>query len=348
MTTSTNDIKLHTRLCDVLGIDVPIIHAPMGPDLTGPESAAAVSNAGGLGILQAQMAPPPELRREIRRLRDLTDKPFGVNFVLDLPHEELLAICLEERVPVLSFFWGDSTPYVERAHAAGIKVLDQVGSVAAARRAARAGVDAIIAQGVEAGGHVAGQVATMVLVPRVVDAVAPTPVVAAGGIADARGLVAALALGAGGVAMGTRFLATPEANAHPLYQQKLVAASEEETVRTILFGNGWPNAPHRTLRTAFVDAWLGREALAQEAGPDAVAIGETRIASQAMPVPRFASLPPNREASGDVEAMSLLAGQSVGLVHEIKPVATIVREMVAGAHQIIEQRLRGALVVQAG
>jgi NAD(P)H-dependent flavin oxidoreductase YrpB (nitropropane dioxygenase family) len=322
---------------------VPIISAPIGPDLTGPELAAAVSNAGGLGMMQAQMHPPPLFRQAIRRLRDLTDKPFGVNFVLHLPHEENVAICLEERVPVLSFFWGDPTPYVEQAHAAGIKVVDQVGSVASAQRSARAGVDVIIAQGVEAGGHVAGQVATMALVPRVVDAVAPVPVVAAGGIADARGLVAALALGADGVVMGTRFLATPEANAHPLYQEKLVAATEEETVRTILFGNGWPNAPHRAVRTAFVDAWLGNEALAQETRPDEAVIGETRIAGQTIPVPRFASLPPNREASGDVEAMSLLAGQSVGLVHEIKPAATIVREMVAGAQQIIEQRLRGTL-----
>jgi NAD(P)H-dependent flavin oxidoreductase YrpB (nitropropane dioxygenase family) len=266
-----------------------------------------------------------------------------VNFVLALPHEENVAVCLEERVPVLSFFWGDPAPYVERAHAAGITVLDQVGSVASARRSAQAGVDVIIAQGVEAGGHAPGQVATMALVPRVVDAVAPLPVVAAGGIADARGLVAALALGADGVVMGTRFLATPEANAHPRYQEALVAATEEETVRTILYGNGWPNAPHRTLRTTFVDAWLEKETLTQESWQDELAIGETRIAGQAMPVVRFASLPPNREASGDVEAMSLLAGQSVGLVHEIKPAATIVREMIEGAHQIIGHRLTGTL-----
>jgi NAD(P)H-dependent flavin oxidoreductase YrpB (nitropropane dioxygenase family) len=334
---------LHTQLCDLLNIEAPIISAPMGPDLTGPELAAAVSNAGGLGMMQVQFYPPPLLRQAIRRLRDLTDRPFGVNFVLHFPHEEQVAVCLEERVPVLSFFWGDPTPFVERAHAAGIKVLDQVGSVAGAQRSVNAGVDVIIAQGVEAGGHVAGQVATMALVPRVVDAVAPIPVVAAGGIGDARGLVAALALGADGVVMGTRFLATPEANAHPLYQQELVTATEEEAVRTILFGNGWPNAPHRTLRTAFVDAWLEKEALTQESRLDEAVIGETRIAGQTMPVARFASLPPNREARGDIEAMSLLAGQSVGLVHEIKPAATIVREMVAGAQQIIEQRLRGAL-----
>jgi NAD(P)H-dependent flavin oxidoreductase YrpB (nitropropane dioxygenase family) len=181
------EAMLHTHLCELLEIDVPVLCAPMGPNLTGPELTAAVSNAGGLGILQAQLYPPPLLRQLIQHLRDLTGKLFGVNFVLHFPHEENIAVCLEERVPVLSFFWGDPTPYVERAHAVGSKVIDQVGSVARAQQSARAGVDVIIVQGVEAGGHVAGQVSTMASVPRVVDAVAPTPVVAAGGIADARG-----------------------------------------------------------------------------------------------------------------------------------------------------------------
>jgi NAD(P)H-dependent flavin oxidoreductase YrpB (nitropropane dioxygenase family) len=134
-------------------------------------------------------------------------------------------------------------------------------------------VDVIIAQGIEAGGHVAGEVSTMVLVPRVVDSVAPALVLAAGGIADARGLAAALCLGAHGVAMGTRFLATPEANAHPIYKAGLVAASEEDTVRTILFGNGWPDAPHRTLRTPFVREWVARESKTQDPRSDEPIIG---------------------------------------------------------------------------
>jgi NAD(P)H-dependent flavin oxidoreductase YrpB (nitropropane dioxygenase family) len=144
---------MKTNLCHVLGIEHPIIAAPMGPDLTGPELVAAVSNAGGLGILQAQFCTPPVFRQEIRRVRALTAKPFGVNVLLHFLVEDQVAICLEERVPVLSFFWGDPTPHVERAHAAGVKVFHQVGSVADARRAAAAGVDVIIAQGVEAGGH---------------------------------------------------------------------------------------------------------------------------------------------------------------------------------------------------
>src|SRR5262249_15427172 len=161
----------------------------------------------------------------------------GVNVLLSGPHlpfpaDAIVDVCLEERVPVLSTFWGDPTPYVARAHSAGVKVIDQVGSISDAVRSAEARVDAVIAQGVQAGVDVAGEVTTMSLVPRVVDAVAPLPVVAAGGIADARGFVAALALGAQAVMIGTRLIATPEAYAHPVYKQKVIAATEDQTVRT--------------------------------------------------------------------------------------------------------------------
>jgi NAD(P)H-dependent flavin oxidoreductase YrpB (nitropropane dioxygenase family) len=145
----------------------------MGPDVSGPELVAAVSHAGGLGILQAQWHPPSLLRQAIRRVRQLTDKPFGVNFLLHFPCDEGVTVCVDERVPVVSFFWGNPASYIARVHAVGGKVCHQVGSVAAAQEAAQAGVDVIIAQGLEAGGHVAGDVTTMALVPRVVDMVAP-------------------------------------------------------------------------------------------------------------------------------------------------------------------------------
>src|SRR5258707_10320141 len=180
----------------MLGIEHPIIAAPMGPDLTGPELVAAVSNAGGLGILQAQFCAPPVFRQEIRRVRALTARPFGVNLLLHFPVAEQVAICLEERVPVLSLFWGDPTPYVGRAHAAGVKVFHQVGSVADARRAAAAGLDVIIAQGVEAGGPMAGEGSPLALGPPRVGAVAPRPAVRAGGIAHAPGGGSGPALGA--------------------------------------------------------------------------------------------------------------------------------------------------------
>ncbi len=326
---------MKTALCHTLGIEHPIIAAPMGPDLSGPELVAAVSNAGGLGLLQAQFCAPPLFRAELHRVRALTDKPFGVNLLLHFPVDEQVAICLEEHVPVLSLFWGDPTPYVDRAHAADVKVFHQVGSVSDARRAAAAGVDVIIAQGVEAGGHVAGEVSTLALVPRVVDAVSPRLVAAAGGIADARGLVAVLVLGAQAAVLGTRFLASSESRAHPHYKQKLLEADEADTVRTILFGHGWPDAPHRTLRTAFVRQWLGQEGRGQESRPDEPVVGRTVIGGQPMPVLRFMGFPPNSEASGDIDSIDLLAGQSVGLTREVKPAGQIVRELVEEARQII-------------
>jgi NAD(P)H-dependent flavin oxidoreductase YrpB (nitropropane dioxygenase family) len=332
---------MHTTLCKALGIDHPIIAAPMGPDLTGPEFVAAVGEAGGLGILQAQLCPPPLFRQQIQRIRALTSRPFGVNLILHFPVEEHVAVCLEERIPVLSLYWGDPAPYVKRAHAAWVTVFHQVGSVSEAQRAAEAGVDVIVAQGVEAGGHVVGDVSTLVLVPRVVDAVAPRPVVAAGGIADARCLVAVLALGAQAAVLGTRFLASSESRAHPHYKQKLLEATEQDTVRTTLFGYGWPNAPHRTLRTPFVQQWLGQEARGQESRPDEPVVGETIIGGVPVPLLRFMGFPPNRDATGDIDAMDLLAGQSVGLVHHVEPVGRIVRELVEGAQQILEQGIAG-------
>jgi enoyl-[acyl-carrier protein] reductase II len=334
---------LRTRFCERFGIEAPVAVAPMGPDLTGPELVAAVCNAGGFGILQAQLCPPPMLRKQILYLRSLTSRPFGVNFLLHFPHHAGIQVCIEEQVAALSFFWGDPSEFIPAAHAAGIAVLHQVGSVDAALRAKQAGVDVIIAQGIEAGGHVAGQVSTTVLLPRIVDAVAPALVLAAGGIADARGLAAALCLGADGVVMGTRFLATPEANAHPEYKAKLVAANEEDTVLTILFGNGWPNASHRTLRTPFVNAWVDRENETQDSSPDEPIVGGTVIAGAEMPIQRFVSMPPNLHATGDIGSMALLAGQSVGLLDEIRPAADILHETVDGAERLIHalaERLR--------
>lgn len=251
------------------------------------------------------------------------------------PHRDGIEVCIDERIAALSFFRGDPVEFIPAAHATGIAVFQQVGSVDAAIRAKQAGADVIIAQGGEAGGHVAGDVSTTVLLPRIVDAVAPTLVLAAGGIADARGLAAALCLGADGVVMGTRFLATPEANAHPEYKSRLAAASESDTVRTVLFGNGRPDAPHRTLKTPFVSEWIPRESEMQDSSRVQPVIGRSIVGGSEIPVPRFVSLPPNRDATGDIESMSLLAGQSVGLVHDVRPAADIVRETVEGAARLI-------------
>jgi nitronate monooxygenase len=309
--------------------------------VTGPELAAAVSNAGGLGILSFNRNPPDMLRQEIRRLRQLTPRPFGVNLLLPSGVEAHVAVCLEERVPLLSLFWGDPAPFVEPAHRAGGMVIHQVGSVEEARHAAACGVDIVIAQGVEAGGHVRGEVSTLVLVPSIVDAIGPTPVVASGGIADGRGVAAALVLGAQAVSIGTRFLATAESNAHPLYKQKIVEAREGDTVRSTIFGYSWPNAPHRTLRTAFVERWLGDQQRGNEARPDEPVIGETRVGGERVAVQRFMGFTPSVDTTGDIESMALYAGQGVGLIHEVKPAGEVVRELAAGAVGALRARRPG-------
>lgn len=215
--------KLQTSLTQLLNIELPIIQAPIG-GAAGPALAAAVSNAGGLGTVTQLNVD--EARQRTRETRALTDRPFAVNQIVRAVKDpesdiqdrlERLQAGLDEGAPVVAFFWDDVSPYIELIHSAGALIMHQVGSVEEARRAVDAGVDVIVAQGWEAGGHVRGEISTLALVPRVVDAVAPTPVVAAGGIADGRGLAAALALGAAGVYVGTRFVVSEESAAHPIY-----------------------------------------------------------------------------------------------------------------------------------
>lgn len=327
---------IRTPLCDLLGIEVPVLGAPMG-FVSGAELVAAVSNAGGFGILSFSALPPPALRREIHRVRELTAKPFGVNLLLHFPVEEHIQVCLEERIGGLSLYWGDARPFVKAAHAAGVLVLDQVGSTVDAQRSADAGVDVVIAQGAEAGGHVCGEVSTSVLVPCVVDALGSVPVVAAGGIADGRGLAAALAWGAQGVSIGTRLIATEESTAHPSYKERVLNATESDTVRTTLFGHGWPDAPHRTLRTPFVAEWLAREERGSESRADEPVIGSTRIAGEEIPLQRFVGFPPSRDARGEVDCMAMLAGQGVGLVETLEPAGAVVRRIVEEASDVIER-----------
>ena len=336
---------LQTSLCDLLEIDVPIIQAPIG-GAAGPALAAAVSNAGALGqVTQPYSIDLPGVRQRIKETRELTDRKFGVNMLLmprGEPHQDVemrierLNAYLEEGVPIVSFFWGDPSPYVELIHSAGALVLIQVGSVAEARAAADAGVDVIIAQGWEAGGHVRGEVGTLPLIPRVIDAVAPTPVVAAGGIADGRGLAAALALGADGVYVGTRFVVSEESAAHPVYKKHLQASVESDTVYlTDLFDVGWPDAPHRSLRNTTVVNWeaAGRPPSGQRPGEGEVIATNGGV----NPVLRYAIAMANSDTTGDIEALPLWAGQGVGLVNRIQPAGEIVRELVEEAEQALRR-----------
>jgi NAD(P)H-dependent flavin oxidoreductase YrpB (nitropropane dioxygenase family) len=302
----------------------------------GPALAAAVSNAGGLGMLAPWRADVETMRRQIRETRALTPRPFAVNLVLEIPQQERLAVCLDEGVPIISFFWRDPASLVPRAKAGGALVLHTVGSADDAKRAVDCGVDIVVAQGWEAGGHVRGMVATMPLVPTVVDAVRPTPVVAAGGIADGRGLAAVLALGAAGAWIGTRFLASHEAAIHRRYQELLLRASETDTIYLDnLFDVRWPNAPHRTLRNKTIEAWeaAGRPASGQRPGEGEV-IATSRSSG---PIVRYQSYTPGADVEGDIDALSLWAGQSVGLVSKLQPAGEIVREIAEEARLILRQ-----------
>jgi NAD(P)H-dependent flavin oxidoreductase YrpB (nitropropane dioxygenase family) len=323
---------MKTILCDRLRIDVPIIQAAMG-GADGPALAAAVSEAGGLGMLALWHVELEVLRETVRRTRTLTDRPFGVNLNLRWPQEERLNVCLEEGVPVISFFWGEPGKLIDRAHDGNAVVLHSSASAAEARRVVDQGVDVVVAQGWEAGGHVRGTVSTMSLVPAVVNAVALTPVVAAGGIADGRGLAAALALGASGVWIGTRFLASVEANIHPRYRQLLLEATENDTYYSELFDVGWSNAPHRVLRNRTVAEWeaAGRPSPGSRPGE-----GEVIATSPSRgEVVRYQSFTPSPDTEGDIDALALWAGQSVGLLSEVKPARAIVREIVDDAQALL-------------
>ena len=322
----------------ILGFEYGIVQGPLGPDIAGPELVAAVANAGGLGLLRAPDWESPDYVKElIRKTRKLTDKPFGVGVVLAFPHKENVKAILEEKVAVLQLYWGEcSKELVIEAHNAGVKVVPQVGSLEEAKKAINVGVDAIIVQGREAGGHVIGQEGLISLLPRVVDLVGDhgIPVIAAGGIVDARGYVAALALGAKGICMGTRFLATHESYAHPTYKRKLI--EYDKTEYTDVFGRArWPGAPHRVLQTPFFCDWKCLSA--QENETNQPIIGRTIIHGVEREIRRFAGTVPNPTTTGDIESMVMYAGQSVGLIKEILPAGQVVKKLVEAAQLLIHQ-----------
>jgi len=324
---------LATPLCARLGLTTPIVQAPIGSAAT-PELVAAVSNAGGLGMLALTWTEPAQAGAAILRTRELTGAAFGVNLVLEWEQHARLAVCLEAGATVVSTFWGDPAPYVAAIHDAGALHLHTVGSAAEARQAVDVGVDVVVAQGWEAGGHVWGQVTTLALVPAVVDAVGPTPVIAAGGIGDGRGLAAVLALGAQAGWVGTRFLLADEARIHDTYRQRLVGASEADTVHGIVFDVGWAAAPHRALHNTTTRAWeaAGRpEAPLRPGEGDAVA-----HSAQGDALVRYGDTPPLRGMTGDVEALALYAGQSVGVAHRQQSAANIVEELTDDARRIVK------------
>jgi enoyl-[acyl-carrier protein] reductase II len=305
---------LKTALCELFGIEYPIIQGGMA-HLGTVELVSAVSNAGALGIIGAGHYEPDWVRQQIRLTRQKTDRPFGVNIQLASPFaREVIEVVLEERVAIVATGAGNPVPYIPRFKEAGMKVMPVVASVALARRLEEAGVDAIVAEGMESGGHV-GETTTMALVPQVVSSVR-IPVVAAGGIADGRGLVAALALGAQGVQMGTRFACSEESVAHQRYKQKILEADDLSTVVT----GQTTGFPLRSLKNSLTEQYqeLEKAGITRE---ELDMFGRGRM---------YLGL-----IEGDINDGSLLSGQIAGMIKDIKPVRSIIEEMMKEAEAII-------------
>jgi NAD(P)H-dependent flavin oxidoreductase YrpB (nitropropane dioxygenase family) len=324
-------VAIRTRLCDLLGITHPIVLGGMAGATT-PELVAAVSNAGGVGIQGCSYLSPAEVERLVGEIRRRTDRPFGLNVLVFSADAALWEAVIAARPAVLSTAWAypqqSLKEIFDRAHAAGSRVMHMVSTVDEAGRAVDAGADLIVAQGSEGGGHV-GVMGTMPLVRMVVRAVAPVPVVAAGGVADGAGLAAALMLGAEGILLGTRFLATTESPLHGNFKRAILASDGHDTLLTeipdLISGRVWPGAYVRVARNGLIRAWIGREGeLRRRRAEVAAAVGAARRA-------------------GDVEGSSLLIGQTAGLIDDIVPAAAVVERTAREAEELLRSRAAGLL-----
>lgn len=305
---------LKTKLCELLEIEYPIIQGGMAW-VAYAELAAAVSEAGGLGVIGAGHAPAEWVREQIRIVKERTSKPFGVNVMLMSSFvKEVMEVVVQERVRVVTTGAGNPGVYMSALKEAGSKVIPVVASVALAQRLTRLGIDAIIAEGMESGGHV-GELTTMALVPQVVDAI-KVPVIAAGGIFDGRGLVAALSLGAVGVQMGTRFMSAAECPIHPAIKEQLIKAKDRDTVVT---GRSTGH-PVRVLRNKLTRQFEEMEKQGVDpAELEKLGVGKMRSAMQ----------------DGDIEYGSLMAGQVAGMVKQIQPAREIIQDIMSGADQVL-------------
>ncbi len=312
---------IRTKICEMLGIEHPVLLAGMG-GVSFSALTAAVSKAGGMGVIGAASMEPDYLRQEIRTIKSITSKPFGVDLLMPLPDmiEAQMEVIYDEKIPVFVSGLGIPSEFIEEGHKRGMKMLCMIGKVAHALRAKEAGADVVVAQGTEAGGHT-GKIGTLALVPQVVDATG-LPVIAAGGIGDGRGLAAALALGACGVIMGTRFIATPEARATDTYRNALVKARDEDTFVTRCYTG-------KTLRAICNDYILDWETRPQ----DLKKFPQQILVSMEAGVVNFVTDGEIHDAS----RQCMPAGQVSGMIHGIKPAAQIVKETVEQAERILKQ-----------
>jgi nitronate monooxygenase/enoyl-[acyl-carrier protein] reductase II len=323
------EFRLRTHFCDLLGIQAPIVQAPIWPAAS-PELVAAVCNAGALGSVAAIFGSPDRVKQHISRVRELTSRPFAVNHVVPFLNEEAFAVTLEARPAVISLSLGDPGDLVERAHAAGAKVIHQVHTVEQGKQAADRGVDMIIAQGSEGGGQgMPLGVGTIALVPQLVDNVGPIPVLAAGGIGDGRGLAAALVLGAQGINIGTRFIASKEASATDTWKQGVLKAQSEDVVRFEEWQELFPKTEKgyafspRVLLTPFVEKWRGR--------PEAVKQEAANLRKEVLTVVH----------EHRIDKILPFAGQTAGMIHDVLAAEQIVKQIVAEAVQALASVAKG-------
>jgi NAD(P)H-dependent flavin oxidoreductase YrpB (nitropropane dioxygenase family) len=333
-----------TRFTERFGCKHPFACAGMAFAGMTPDLALAVCRGGGVGAIGVGFTPAEELRAMIQEMRKQTTAPFNVNFITIFDNDAQIRVCAEERVPTVSFHWGHpATEHIKLLRDAGVSIWEQVGSVDAARTALGDGIEVVVAQGWEAGGHNYGGLPTLALVPAVVDAVAPSLVLAAGGIADGRGAAAALALGADGVWVGSRLVATREAAVHPEHKRRIVAASGEQTVRSSIFGPEWPHFnPMRVIRNRVVEEWNDRLSEVPTRRDDLPEIGRTRFLGQDMVMRKFNVILATEETEGDWEEMPWLGGQGIGLIHDIPSATDAVERMMTEAGDILG-RLAGAV-----
>jgi nitronate monooxygenase/enoyl-[acyl-carrier protein] reductase II len=333
---------LHTRICDLLGIELPIASAGMG-GVALSSLAGAVSEAGGFGFIGTAGFSAAAIHHEVAAARKLTKKPIGVNLLIPFLRPGIVEAVTEEPIAAVTFFWGEPADHaasIRRLQDARIKVIWQCGSAREARAAADAGVDAIMAQGLEAGGHVRGTTGTVALIPAVRDAIGDLPLLAAGGLADGRALAAVLALSADAGVFGTRFLVASESAAHRDYKHAILGAQADDTLHTTLYDIGWPEAAHRVIRTATVDTWerAGRPQSGARPG-EGVPAGAMRRSGVEVPLVRYSVFPPTEYIEGDISGLAFYAGQSCSLVNEAKPAAEIVRQIAEEARVVIANRL---------
>ncbi len=324
------------KFADAYGIETPFVAAGMA--FVGmPRLAAAVSNAGGMGVLGASPEPPPRLQQLIRDTRKLTSRPFAVNLInasgfpgnlVPFTTDLHVAICATERVPVVWFHW-DLPPrrWIDQLHAAGTRVWIQVGSVGDARAARDLGADAVIAQGANCGGHSKGSQPLTELLPAVVEALQPFPVLAAGGIAAASDVSWALARGACAAVVGTRLVASEEAFAHNTFKDRIVRSDGTDTIKATMFGPEWPNATLRVLRNRVVNQWAERESDIPLVPPPPAVIGTTNFAGAPYAMPKFSAILPTPDTRGDFEEMALAAGDGAGRIDKILPAGEIVGQL---------------------